>query len=217
MNMKKNPKVTVYIPTYNYGRYLKKSIESVLFQTMNEWELIIIDDGSTDNTQKILTEYSKNPRIKIIKQKNKGLLVSSNIALRLSNGEYIIRLDADDLLDENALLVMSNKLDSMQEIALVYPDYYTMDKNGEIIDIVRQRKIDVEMKLLDIAAHGACAMIRKKCLIEIGGYDEFYSCQDGYYTWLKFIKKYKVLNVNVPLFYYRQHPESLSKNKKKIL
>ena len=72
------------------------------------------------------------------------------------------------------------------------------------------------MKLLDQPAHGACHG-RKENLIDIGGYDEEFNCQDGYYLWLQFIKKYKVGNVNLPLFFYRQHKSSLSKNTEKIL
>ena len=211
------PKVTVYITTFNYGQYLTSAIESVLSQNMKEWELIIIDDESKDNTSHILKRYDKYSKIRIVRQQNKGLLVSCNIALRLSRGKYIIRLDGDDFLDENALLVMSRVLDSKKDVGFVYPDYYTINKEGELIDIVRQRKIGREMQLLDIAAHGACAMIRKSCLVKIGGYDESFYCQDGYYLWLKFLGKYKPYNVNIPLFYYRQHRVSLSRDKRKIL
>lgn len=103
-------KVTVYIPTYNYAHYVDKAVQSVLKQTMQDWELIIINDGSTDNTIDVLNRYKNNQKIRIIDQENKGLNVTNNIALRLSNGQYVMRLDADDYLDENALLVMSSIL-----------------------------------------------------------------------------------------------------------
>lgn len=74
-------KVTVYIPTYNYASYIDKAVQSVLKQTMSEWELIIIDDGSTDNTQEIISKYKDNPRIRAIEQENKGLNFTNNIAL----------------------------------------------------------------------------------------------------------------------------------------
>ena len=94
-------KVTVYIPTYNYAKYIGKAIESVLRQTMPNWELIIINDGSTDNTKDVLKNYQSHPQIRIIDQENKGLNVTNNIALRLAKGKYIIRLDGDDYMDEN--------------------------------------------------------------------------------------------------------------------
>ncbi len=100
------PKITVYITAYNYGRFVKKSIESVVNQTEQDWELIVINDGSTDDTKKIISEYEKNKKIRIINQENKGLNITNNIALRLSKGDYIMRLDADDYLDKNALEIM---------------------------------------------------------------------------------------------------------------
>jgi len=211
------PKVTVYIPTHNYGRFLDKAIQSVLAQTLTDWELIIIDDGSMDNTKEVLDKYREHPKIRIIEQERKGLNVTNNIALRLANGKYIIRLDADDYFDENILLVLSNILDTKPEIGLVYPDYYHINEEGEIIELIRRKKIGEEVELLDLPAHGAGTMIRKECLIELKGYNEEFSCQDGYELWLKFIRKYKPYNVNLPLFYYRQHSQSLTKKYKEIL
>lgn len=210
-------KVTVYIPTYNYGKYIDRAIQSVLKQTMSDWELIVIDDGSTDDTMEILAKYKENKKIRIIEQKNKGLNITNNIALRLANGRYIIRLDADDYFDENILLILSNILDTKPEIGLVYPDYYHIDENDELIESIRRKKISEEVELLDLPAHGACTMIRREYLLEVGGYQEEFSCQDGYDIWLKLINQYKPYNVNIPLFYYRQHPASLTHKQKKIL
>jgi len=210
-------KVTVYIPSYNYGRYLDQAVQSVFNQTMGDWELIIIDDGSTDNTSELLQKYKQHRRTRIIEQENKGLNVTNNIALRLANGSYLMRLDADDYLDENALLILSNILDTKPEVGLVYPDYYEVDADGEVLHLVRRKKIAVEVELLDLPAHGACTMLRKELLMQIGGYIESFSCQDGYELWLRFIERFNPYNVNVPLFYYRQHPSSLTSKQKKIL
>lgn len=211
------PKVSVYLPTHNYASYIGQAIKSVLAQTMGDWELIVIDDGSTDNTKEVLANYKGHPKIRIIEQENKGLNVTNNIALRLSNGRYIIRLDADDYFDENILLVLSNILDNNRDVGLVYPDYYIINGDGEVIENVRLGKTGVDVELLDLPAHGACTMIRKECLLDLEGYDEEFACQDGYDLWLRFIKKYNPYNVNIPLFYYRKHPKSLTSKKKKIL
>lgn len=210
-------KVSVYIPTFNYGIYIEKAIESVLSQTMKEWELIVIDDGSTDNTLDIIKKYDSHLQITIIKQKNKGLNKTNNIALRLARGQYIMRLDADDFLDENALLLLSNTLDSNKNIGLVYPDYYEIDPKENILNLVRRKKIGEEVELLDLPAHGACTMFRKNVLLDIGGYHEEFNRQDGYEIWLRFIVKYKPENLNIPLFYYRQHPVSITKDQNKLL
>ena len=210
-------KITVYIPAHNYGRYVEKAIQSVLSQTIDDWEIIVINDGSTDNTSEVLKKYETHPKIRIIEQVKRGLNVSNNIALRLSNAEYIMRLDADDYLDENALLVLSSTLDAKPEAGLVYPDYYLIDEEGEIIEVMRRKKIGEEVELLDIPALGACTMFRRENLLELGGYAEDFSCQDGYELWLRFLQSFKPYNVNVPLFYYRQHLNNLTKDKKRIL
>lgn len=210
-------KITVYIPTYNYASYVDKAVQSVFKQTITDWELIVIDDGSVDNTQEILAKYKNDPKVRIIEQENKGLNVTNNIALRLANGRYIMRLDADDYLDENALLILSNILDTKPHIGLVYPDYYEVDPQGEILHLVRRKKLEEEVEILDLPAHGACTMFRRELLLQIGGYLESFSCQDGYELWLRFIQKFNPYNVNIPVFYYRQHPASVTKKQKKIL
>src|SRR5688500_18182204 len=174
-----SPKVTVYIPCHNYGRYLHRSVSSVLTQTMEDWELIIIDDGSTDGTRELLKNYLGNHKVRIVEQEDRGLNVTNNIAVRLARGRYVMRLDADDYFDENILTVLSSVLDRMPDVGLVYPDYYVVNDREEIVEIVRRKKIGEEDAILDLPAHGACTMIRKDLLLAAGGYSEEFSCQDG--------------------------------------
>jgi CMP-N-acetylneuraminic acid synthetase len=209
--------VTVYIPVHNYGKYLEQAIQSVMAQKFSDWELIIIDDGSTDNSWDIIQKYASHPKIRTMRQEQKGLATTNNIALRLMQGKFIMRLDADDYLDENALLVLANILELHPQIGLVYPDYFLVDERGEIVEIVRRKKVGQDVELLDLPALGACTMIRKECLLEVGGYSEEFKCQDGYELWLKFIESFNPYNVNLPLFYYRQHPSNLTKNRSQIL
>ena len=98
---KKEPLITIYITNHNYGKYIKQSIDSVLNQTYQNFEIIIIDDGSTDNSKNIIEKYKNDKKVRIIYQNNKGLTVSNNIAIKVYKGEYITRLDADDWLDPN--------------------------------------------------------------------------------------------------------------------
>jgi len=211
----RTPLVTVYITNYNYGKFIKESIESVLNQKFRDFELIIIDDGSIDNSKEIIEQYRNHPKVTIVYQENKGLNVTNNIAIKLALGKYIMRLDADDYLNENALTILSQKLESDENLALVFPDYYLVDKNGEII--AEEKRHDfTKVTMFDQPAHGACTMIRKDVLVEIGGYSEEFNRQDGYELWIKVIKNKKVANVSLPLFYYRQHEESLTKNKEKL-
>ena len=96
------PAITAYITNFNYGKYLEQSINSVLRQRFTDFELIIIDDGSTDNSSEILDKYKDHPKISIIQQKNQGLNASANKALDMAVGDFLIRLDADDYLDQYA-------------------------------------------------------------------------------------------------------------------
>tara|TARA_Y100001935_G_scaffold207685_1_gene177008 strand:+ start:13004 stop:14359 length:1356 start_codon:yes stop_codon:yes gene_type:complete len=209
-------KVTVYITAYNYGEFVEEAINSVLYQSFEDWELIVINDGSTDNTREVISKYENDARVKIIHQENKGLNVSNNIALRLSRGEYIMRLDADDFLHKQALELLSKYLDENLDKDLVFPNYFEVDLDSIPVKEVKIRKID-DGDLLDMPAHGACTMFRTSVLRMLGGYLEDYSCQDGYELWLRFIQNHSPGNIAESLFYYRQHPSSLSKDKEKIL
>lgn len=215
--MKSSLLITVYITNYNYGRYIKQAIESVLAQTQQNFELLIIDDGSTDDSKGIIEQYRDNPAVSIIYQKNKGLNITNNIALRASKGKYIMRLDADDYIEPNALEVMSGILELDNELGLVFPDYYLTDEDGKILERYQRHDFDKDVSLFDQPAHGACTMIRTDYLRQIGGYNENFKCQDGYDLWIRFIQHYKVKNVNEPLFFYRRHGKNLTKNEDRIL
>lgn len=211
-----SPKVTVYITNYNYGHYIEKAINSVLNQSFKDIEIFIIDDGSTDNSKEIIEKYASIANIKIIYQKNKGLIVTNNIALRLAQGDYIMRLDADDYLDKNALKLMVDELDEDDSLGLVFPNYFIVDENENITN-VRVRIPSEENNVKDNPAHGACTLIRTKYLRSIGGYDESFTCQDGYFLWINFFSRFKTKNIETPLFYYRRHNSNLTNNSERIL
>ena len=209
--------VTVYIPNYNYDKFLDDSIKSVLNQSFKNFELIIIDDGSIDNSKKILKKYIFHKKIRIINQKNKGLVKCCNTAIRASNGKFVLRLDADDYLKKNALENFYKKIISDRNIGLVFSDYFIVDANKEIIKKNKMMNYEKNVQLLDIPSHGACSLIRKEYLLETNLYDEDIDRQDGYDLWLKFFNRYKVVNINKPLWYYRQHTGSLSFDKHELL
>ncbi|OUT99633.1 MAG: hypothetical protein CBB92_05370 [Flammeovirgaceae bacterium TMED32] len=213
-----SPLISVYITNYNYARFIKKAIDSVLSQSCHDYELLIIDDGSTDDSKNIIEGYASNPKIKIIYQHNKGLNVTNNIAIRAASGKYIIRLDADDYLVSNALEQMSGELEANPELGMIFPNYYYIDEKDQLIgEVVRHDFDNNKVSLLDQPAHGACTMIRTDFLNKIGGYDESFNCQDGYELWIKFTQRYKVTNLKEPLFYYRKHGANLTSNEEMIL
>ena len=211
------PKITVYITNFNYEKWINQAILSVLDQKFQDFELLIIDDGSTDNSRELIETYRQNPKIQIIYQSNKGLNATNNVALKKSKGKYIMRLDADDFLHVDALEVMSTELDTDGELGLICPNYFYVEADGEIIGEEIRHDFESDVKLLDQPAHGACTMIRKTFLEDLGGYDESYTCQDGYELWVKFTRDYKVGNIQKSLFYYRQHGSNLTSSETKIL
>jgi len=213
----KKPLITVYITNHNYADYIEQAIDSVLKQSFQDFEIIIIDDGSTDNSRDILKKYLKNRRIQIIFQQNKGLNISNNVAIKLANGKYIMRLDADDYLEKDALKIMVETLEADDKLGLIFPDYFIIDAQNNKKGVFVRHDFDNEVSLYDKPAHGACTMIRLDFLKSLGGYNEKYTCQDGYELWVKFIFKYKVKNINKPLFNYRQHGANLTSNEEKIL
>ena len=212
----KNERVTIYLLNHNYGKYLDKSIKSVINQTYKNIELLIIDNGSTDQSRKIIEKYKFKKNIKIIYQKNYKLSKSNNIAIGLSSGKYIMRLDADDWLDPFAVEIMANILNNNKKTDIVFPDYYLTDEDGEVVEQVR-RNYQKKVKLKDQPSHGACTLIKKDFLQNIGGYDETFSRQDGYDLWLSSINKTTIENINLPLFYYRKHENNLTNKFNKIL
>lgn len=212
-----SPLVTVYITNYNYERFLRQSIESVLAQSLKNFELIIVDDGSKDNSKSIIEEYRELPFVTIIYQKNKGLNITNNVAMRVAKGKYLMRLDADDYLVPDALEKLVAPLEADDDLGLVFPDYYYVDADGNMTGEERRHNFEKEVSLYDQPAHGACTIIRLSFLKKIGGYNESFTCQDGYDLWLKFIIHYSVKNVNEPLFYYRKHGANLTTNEERIL
>lgn len=211
------PLITVYIVNYNYGKYLSRSISSVLSQTYKNYELIIIDDGSSDKSKKIINSFKNLKIIKKIFNKNIGLNRSNNVGLKYANGEYIIRLDADDYFHKNALKTFVNHIKKNPDSVLIYPDYFLINENGDKLARVKRENFLKKVKMLDLPAHGACTMFKVSTLKKVGGYDEDFNCQDGYDIWLKIIYNFKISNINKPLFYYRQHSSNLTRNEKKIL
>ena len=215
-----NSKVTVYIPNHNYEFYFKEAIESVINQTYKNWELILIIDGYNKKSIEIGKEYAheyKN-KIKLFINKNKiGLRGCANLALRKSKGIFLTRLDADDLFVKTAFKDFINFFKINKKINLAYSDYYYVDSQSKVIDKNSNDNILKKRSLLNLPAHGACSFIRIKKLKAIGGYNTSFDAQDGYELWLNLLDSNLIGNIQKPLFFYRQHEKSMSKNENRIL
>ncbi len=209
--------ISIYIVSKNYGKFVEKAIKSIFDQTYKNWELFLVSDNSKDNTEKIFKKFiSKNKKIKkiFLYKKNTGLQKISNNILKICKGEFLLRLDADDWLNKNALLLMINKILSKKNYGAVYGGYYYVDVNG--------KKIGLEDNLETIdnsnfPPHGACTLFKCRALKEVGGYSTNVKAQDGWDIWLKLKGRVEFSSIDLPLFYYRKHGNSVSSNYKKIL
>ena len=116
-----SPSVTVVVPAYNYGRYLPDALESVLSQTLQDWECVVVDDGSTDDTPAVVAAYvARDSRFRYLRQANGGPAAARNHALRTSSGNYVQLLDADDRLAPEKLRIHASFLDANPDVDLVY-------------------------------------------------------------------------------------------------
>ena len=127
----KNLKVSVIIPTYNCARYISKAIDSVLKQTYRDFEIIIINDGSSDDTEKVVKPYLKNESVSYIYQENKGVAAARNKGIRNSKGEYIALLDADDYWSSMKLEKQIPIFEKMHEVKLVHSNMYIFNEGDE--------------------------------------------------------------------------------------
>ncbi len=211
------PRITVYVPSRNYGRFLGDAVESVLRQSVDDWELMIIDDGSSDETAEVMNLYRGHPRVSLHRTEGIGLAAVSNFALARARGRYVIRLDGDDVFDENILLVLGNVLDRDGKLALVFPDYFLVDPFGQIFAQERRQRLYSANHSFDLPPNGACTLVRASILKEVGGYREDVRAQDGLDLWTKVSSRYKCANVNLPLFYYRRHGSNLTTDSQRII
>jgi len=172
----KRPKITVLMSVYNGEEYLKKAIESILNQTFVDFEFLIIDDGSTDETAKILKGYkNKDKRIKIVtNKKNIGLTKSLNKGLKLARGKYIARMDADDISNFQRLEKQKKYLDQHPKVLAVGSNTKVINENDKTISANRWQQspesIYYTLTFYTCLFHSSL-MLRKNSLIKSGGYN----------------------------------------------
>lgn len=218
--LKTAPLVTVYVPCRNYGRYLTQCVESVLGQLYTEWELILVDEASSDDTAAIAEDLRRRrpDRITVVQNPEPiGLQKLANRVLGMANGKYMVRLDADDWLDEGALLLMVSKLESTPDVGLVYGNYFYTDAEGQVLGMERRHRLGAEDRAGHLPPHGACTMFRTRALKAVGGYSEDIDAQDGWELWYKLANRVGAASLDLPVFYYRQHDTSLSRDYQRLL
>ncbi len=210
------PKVSVVIPAYNAMNYLPETIENVLSQTYNDFEVIVVNDGSSDETEQWVSQI-KDPRFKLIFQENQGLAGARNTGIAQAKGEYITFLDADDLWEPTKLEKQVCVLEDNPEIALVYTWVAFIDEAGKHTGRVFKNEAEGDVwKTLtehNIVECGSVAMVRRSCFEAVGLFDRnLGSSVEDWDMWLRMASKYHFKVVKEPLVYYRQRSTSASRN-----
>ena len=218
MKKSKSPKVSVVISVYNGEKYLKEAIDSILSQTFKDFEFIIINDGSTDKTLKIIKSY-KDPRIVLISRENKGLVESLNEGIKKAKGKYIARQDADDISVKNRLYSQLELLEKENKNA-VFSFFEMIDDTNKLKNIFTSpiRNVDVYRSLFirNPLGHGS-AMFEKSLFDELGGYSSGVGPVEDYDLWCRFYEKDVKFGVVPKILYkWRDNPNGISSSKNKL-
>ena len=222
MNLKEtqNELISVIIPNYNSGKFLGEAIESVVNQTYKNIEIIVINDGSTDNTEEIAKKWQKrDERVRYLKHKeNKGPSAARNTGIKNSRGEYIAFLDADDVWLPKKIEIQINKINDL-DADLVFSNWYIWEPIKNVrVKAFNSNPLGNKEDLLCLFikknfGNPSTALLKKSSLEKIGLFDESLKSSEDYDLWLRFILKgMKIVFCIEPFIYSRKHPEQMTAN-----
>jgi glycosyltransferase involved in cell wall biosynthesis len=208
--MKKLPDISIVVCAFNHDKWLERCIRSLNHQEFvgqDTYEIIIVDDGSTDNTREVLKNLGKIENVRILmNESNVGLPQSLNMAIKQALGRYIVRVDSDDYVARMFLYLMKLFLDMNRHYQAVATDYVIVDGSENFIR--RENCFEKEI---------ACGvMFRKECLFEIGLYDESFLMREGHDLRRRFEESFNVAQLEYPLYKYRQHDNNRTKDEAKV-
>ncbi|MFA5038111.1 MAG: glycosyltransferase [Candidatus Omnitrophota bacterium] len=220
-------KVSVIIPTYNCAKFLPDALDSVLKQTFQDFEIIVVDDGSTDNTRGLIKSYmDKHPgKINYVYQENMGLACARNTAIRHSKGEYIAILDADDMFMPNRLEEEIQAFERNPGIGVVHANISWLSEEGGVLSTPKRNKkvlsgnIFNAIFLRDAHVSISTILVKKECFDKAGLFDENLTrlgCEDRD-MWLRISQHYPFLYIDNVLGLYRLRQGSMSKDQAKML
>jgi len=207
------PAVSVIMPVYNAAKYLTAALDSLLAQTFQDFEIVAVDDGSTDDSGKILAEYaSRDGRIRVRRQKNSGSAAARNAATALAKGRYLAMQDADDFSLPTRLAKQKAFLDTRPDVCAVYCRVIITDENlkgGQTIlspeDDATLRKVLPRGNVLQ-----PTFMICREAFAAIGGFREAFLCSPDYDITLRILDAGKIFCLPEPLYIYRTHAAQIS-------
>jgi glycosyltransferase involved in cell wall biosynthesis len=214
------PRISVVIPTYQSCRTIAQAIDSVLCQTYQNFEIIVIDDGSTDETSEILKTYDR--RIQYYYQKNCGPSAARNNGIRRSIGEYIAFLDADDAWLPTKIEKQIALFNRDESLGLVFSDSFIVNDRG----VINKTCFQVAPPISGLAYEALfvynfipllTAIIRRDCLEQVGLFNESILGPEDYDLWLRISRSWKIEFINEPLAYYKVGQNHVSSNQIRML
>ena len=212
------PKVSVVIPTHNRANYIAHAVESVLDQTFRDYEIIVINDGSTDNTQEVLKKFED--KIKLLHQENKGIAQTRNRAIQESTGEYIAFLDSDDYWMPEKLDQQVRILDTHPKVGIVYSRMPIVDKQGNKIGMKPAGPSGRNFReLLEIWGDlpTSTVMVRRSCFEKAGLFDTALHTMEDIDMWIRIARFYDIYEIeNKVLAFYRRHDHQVTNDKTKV-
>jgi glycosyltransferase involved in cell wall biosynthesis len=221
-NQSARPKISVVMPVYNCSTFLEEALASLLIQTYNDFEVLAINDGSTDNSLDILKRFAKlDSRLRIISQKNTGIVKVLNRGIEEAKGEYIARMDGDDISFPNRFADQVAVLDEKPDVVLIAGLFEVIDQSSEFLYRELVLPQDDELKrslyLRNPIAHGS-TMFRKSIVQKIGGYRDLYGPTEDLDLWMRLSKEGKFEAVPTPVYRWRmnQNGLTLTNNKESI-
>jgi glycosyltransferase involved in cell wall biosynthesis len=199
------PACSVIMSAYNSERFLQSSLESILSQSFSDFEFIIINDGSTDTSGKIL-DACRDSRVIIIHQSNSGLSASLNRGISVARGRYIARMDADDISLPDRLQTQLDFMETNPRVGLLSCCFYEIDAQGKQGNLCCLPSGDAEIRdalmLCNQFCHGA-AFFRRQCVERVGGYRACFEFSQDYDLWLRIAEAFECANIEQPLYQWR--------------
>ena len=212
------PKISVIIPTYNRGQYITQALESVLNQTFHDYEIIVIDDGSTDNTQEILKKFEG--KIISLRQDNQGISNTRNRGINESHGVYITFLDSDDFWAPDKLEEQVKILDAYPKVGIVYARMPIINERGEKIGMKPAGVSGKNFKeLLEVWGDipTSTVMTRRDCFEKAGLFESPLEPMEDIDMWIRIARFYDLYEIeNKVLAYYRRHEEQITSKKTRV-
>jgi glycosyltransferase involved in cell wall biosynthesis len=207
-------KVSVVLPTYNGAQHLAQALDSILAQSFTDFEVIIINDGSTDKTATILEAYAKkDKRLRILTQKNKGLVASLNRGIELARGQYIARHDDDDISHPERFMKQVAFLDTHSEVVLVGSSMSVMDDAGQVLHnhavLLQDPELRHELLVRSPFPHGS-VMFHKAAAVKAGLYEKTTWPAEDYDLWLRISQQGGMANIDDYLYTYRENSQGIS-------